>query len=76
MIKCNLYFIDENILLTKICYGRYIYKLHKSQRQNLGRACSPQNPTLFNAKAKPWALPKPTREIISLDHNNKGFELL
>jgi hypothetical protein len=24
-------------------------------------------PSLFKIKAKPWALPKPTREIISLD---------
>jgi hypothetical protein len=44
----------------------------KRKGKTLGGLAAPQTPTIFEnkglkSKAKPWALPKPTREIIPLD---------
>jgi hypothetical protein len=41
--------------------------VQKVKGKTLGGLAAPQTPTLLKIKAKPWALPKPTREIISLD---------
>jgi hypothetical protein len=46
--------------------------LNCTKGKTLGGIAGPQTHTLlkikaYKVKAKPWALPKPTREIISLD---------
>jgi hypothetical protein len=39
----------------------------KSKGKTLGGLAAPKPPRFLKSTTKPWALPKPTREIISLD---------
>jgi hypothetical protein len=45
----------------------FVYMIFtKFKDKTLGGLAAPQTPTLLKLKAKPWALPKPSREIIPL----------
>jgi hypothetical protein len=55
------------MILQKLLSKGFLFINCKIKGRTLGGLAATQTPTLLKIKAKPWALPKPTREIISLD---------